>query len=219
VDVIERIISRGRLLSRNAESDIYLSRYLGEPVIVKKRVPKPYRNPSLDSRLRLLRTYREANILYQSRGEGIPVPELYLVSLKSTALVYKYIEGKTLASHLLEYSLEVGSQYLVEMGSIIGMLHSTNVVHGDPHPANFIISDGKLYIIDFGLAFISSSTKEQVYDLDVVYRSLYSLIPKYAEEYFRRFLEGYRGAYYNSDEAIKLHSRVARMGRYHERSG
>ena len=217
MDVVEKIISHGKLLSRNAESDIYLSKYLGQEVIVKKRVKKPYRNPTLDTRLRLLRTYREANIIYQSHKNGIPVPKLYLVSLKSTAVIYGYIRGTTLSSYLLENSPEECIPYINEMGRIIGRLHSTEVVHGDPHPANFIISGDKLFIIDFGLAFTSSSIKDQVYDLDVVYRSLYSLIPRYAEEYFNIFLKGYRETYYNSDEAIKLHSRVARMGRYHER--
>lgn len=217
MDVVDKIISKGRLLSRNAESDIFLSTYLGQDVIVKKRVKKPYRDIILDTRLRILRTYREANILYQSRKNGIPVPKLYLVSLKSTALIYSYIRGVILSSYLIANSPEKCIPYLNEMGRIIGRLHSTGVVHGDPHPANFIISGDKLFIIDFGLAFTSSSIKDQVYDLDVVYRALYSLIPRYAEEYFTIFLKGYRESYYNSDDVIKLHSRVARMGRYHER--
>ncbi len=218
MDVVDRIISQGELLSRNAESDIYLSRYLGRDVIVKKRVRKPYRDPALDTRLRILRTYREANILYQSYKNGIPVPRLYFANLKSTAIVYSFIHGTTLSSYLLKNPPDNSIPYLREMGRVVGQLHSIEIVHGDPHPANFIISEDRLFVIDFGLAFISSSIKDQVYDLDVVYRSLYSLIPRYADRYFDAFLNGYRDSYYNSDEAIKLHSKVARMGRYHERS-
>lgn len=217
MDVIEKLISESKLLSRNAESDIYLSKYLGSNVIVKKRIKKPYRDPELDLRIRLLRTYREANILYQSHINKIPVPKIYLVSLKSTALVYKYIQGRTLSSYLLENFSNDCLYYIHSMGRIMGALHSINIVHGDPHPANFIISDKKLFIIDFGLSFSSSSVKDQVFDLDVVYRAFYYLIPEFADMGFDVFLTAYRMSYYSSDKVIKLHAKVAKMGRYHER--
>ncbi|HIQ13195.1 MAG TPA: Kae1-associated serine/threonine protein kinase [Thermoprotei archaeon] len=217
MDVIEKLMSGSKLLSRNAESDIYLSNYLGTRVIVKKRIEKPYRDPELDLRIRILRTYREANILYQSHINNIPVPKLYLVSLKSTAIVYKYIQGQTLSYYLLENFSNDSLYFIHCMGKLMGKLHSINIVHGDPHPSNFIVSNKKIYVIDFGLAFVSSSVKDYAFDLDVVYRSFHYLTPDFANVSFDAFLNGYRNTYHNSDKVIKLHAKVAKMGRYHER--
>ncbi len=218
MDVVDCILREAKLVSRNAESDIYIGEYLGRQVVVKKRIPKKYRVEALDSKLRMLRTYREANIMYLSSINNVPVPKLLYSSLKSTSLVIEYIKGVTLDKIIKKDGYEDVYEYIVEMGGIISKLHSLNVVHGDPHPANFIVAKNTLWVIDFGLSFFSDSIKEFVYDLNVTYRSFLSLNPNLHSKYFRAFLEGYRKFYNRSEDVIELHNKVIKIGRYHERN-
>ena len=43
--------------------------------------------------------------------------------------------------------------HLINPDNVLG-LDKINIFHGDPNPANFMIKDGKLYIIDYGFAKI-----------------------------------------------------------------
>ena len=217
MDLIRHLMDKGRLLSKNAESDIYLSTYLGKPVIIKRRVEKKYRDPRLDLRLRISRTYREAKIIKYLKANGVKTPILLSTSLKDSTLVMEYISGKRLSEVLNSKDMKVKYDLLVKVGRILGILHKKGIVHGDPHPSNFIIKDGEIYLIDFGLSLWSSSIKDQVYDIDVIYRSLNSLYPSDLPILFDAFKYGYINEYPNGDIVLKEHDKVLKMGRYHER--
>ncbi len=218
MDLTTYLIVKGRLISRNAESDIYLSQYMNIPVIVKKRVRKEYRDPILDERIRLLRTYREARIIEHARRHGVKTPKLVYTSLKNFSLVLEYIPGDRLMDVLNMNNREINSGLMWDAGVLIGRLHRAGVVHGDPHPSNFILRNNKLILIDFGLSFWSKSIKEQVYDIDVMYRSLNSIIPRELDTLFNSFKEGYISEYSRGKLVILEHEKVLKMGRYHERS-
>jgi len=216
MDIVNSLISKSVLISRNAESDIYLSNYLGKEVIIKKRVPKCYRDKWLDKRIRINRTYREAHILYTAFKNGVNVPKLLYSNLKEAVLVIEYLRGSRL-SDMLNHTIDKLEKYFKEVGVILGRLHSLGIVHGDPHPSNFISVGNKLYVIDFGLSIWSKSLKDQVYDIDVLYRSLNSLVPNKVDNLYKSVRMGYSKVNKQHDDIFNLHQSVLKMGRYHER--
>ena len=59
-----------KLLRTGAEAQLWKTEYKGENALLKKRVPKGYRNKVLDDGLRTSRTKREANLLHTKRCHG-----------------------------------------------------------------------------------------------------------------------------------------------------
>lgn len=216
MDIVNSLIEKSVLLSRNAESDIYLANYLGIDVIIKKRIRKLYRDAELDRKIRVSRTFREANILYTAFKNGIKVPRLIYSNLKEAVLIIEYLKGSRL-SDLLHLPLSDLEQFFVKVGMILGSLHVLGIVHGDPHPSNFILVDNELYVIDFGLSIWSNSPKDQVYDIDVLYRSLNSLVPSKVDYLYKAVWKGYSKVNSRYKDVFNLHQEVLRMGRYHER--
>jgi Kae1-associated kinase Bud32 len=72
---------RGRLelIHKGAEAYLYRGVYAGVEAVYKYRVPKKYRHPELDARIRSSRTIREARIMLHARNSGVPVPAVLLV--------------------------------------------------------------------------------------------------------------------------------------------
>lgn len=81
------------------------------------------------------------------------VPEVYDEFTTPHLIVEEYINGIPLNhySQLLEagYDLEdVGKKLML---SFIKQVFKDGYFHGDPHPGNLLVRDGKIYFIDFGI--------------------------------------------------------------------
>lgn len=71
------------------------------------------------------------------------------------SIVMEFVEGRTLASHLLEGSLDAGSawQILLQVADGLGAAHARGLVHRDLKGENVIVApDGSAKILDFGVA-------------------------------------------------------------------
>ena len=102
------------------------------------------------------RFHREARSAAQLKHPGI-------VSLYETAhtedgvcfLVYEYVEGETLENWLEQHrpAPQQAAEQIAELAEVLHYAHEQGVVHRDVKPSNILIDrDGRLHIMDFGLA-------------------------------------------------------------------
>ncbi|MGM5480033.1 MAG: Kae1-associated kinase Bud32 [Nanobdellota archaeon] len=169
-------------LSQGAESIIYRD---GETVS-KVRVAKSYRHPELDTSLRKSRSKREQKVLEKAHSLGIPVPDS---SLENSTITMTYLPGLRLRDWL--FSNNADSSFLKLLGSYTALLHNNTIVHGDLTTSNCIVSDGVLFLIDFGLSFFSTKAEDYAVDIHLLEQALESTHYKEAKSLFSAFLEGY----------------------------
>ena len=187
-----------KILSKGSEGIIYLdendSLGLGvKPYIIKFRPPKKYRHPKIDISLRKYRTRREFRILQKAFQLNISPKPLHLDEEKMM-IAMEYIKGKPL-------SIKDLPSYLQDIAEIVNLLHDNNIIHGDLHPKNFILSQNKLYIVDFGLSFISNRVEDKAIDLFE--------LKKLVKDYWPIFEQ-----YYDNKEVLDRLRSIERRGRY-----
>lgn len=78
-----------------------------------------------------------------------------------------------------------------------------------------LLSNSKVYFIDFGLGDYSVAVEDQGVDLHLMRRALQSTHYSYAEAGFAAVLEGYKKATSKSEEVIERLYEIERRGRYH----
>jgi len=61
-------------------------------------------------------------------------------------------------------------------------LHSDSIVHGDLTTSNIIVSEGGLYIIDFGLSYIRNNVEDFAVDLYVLEKAFLSTHPELEQD-------------------------------------
>src|SRR3989304_4815556 len=52
-----------------------------------------------------------------------------------------------------------------EIGRIVGVMHKNGIMHGDLTTSNFIVSNGKMFVLDFGLANKTKKPEDHAVDL------------------------------------------------------
>lgn len=182
-----------KTIYKGAEAVIYLAYFNGEMVIVKKRIPKPYRHRELDRIIRLRRMLHEARMLHYVKRLGIHTPTLIDIDLKEYAIIMEYIPGVTLKEYLLN-SRKLDSKQislLREFGKIMGILHENNIMHGDPTIANVIVLGNKLILVDLGLSKNTSDVEDHGTDMHLLLRILESTFGHMGKLMFKHVLEGY----------------------------
>lgn len=172
--------------------------------VVKQRIPKRYRVEMLDEKIRKERTRAEARLISEARRSGVPTPILY--DVYGFTIEMEYIEGRPLK--------EVISVELCEkVGGIVGFLHAANIIHGDLTTSNMIWDGERVYLIDFGLSFVSSSVEDKGVDVHVLFQTLESSHKGY-EELTDAFCRGYRKNLANADEVLERVREIEKRGRY-----
>ncbi|WP_297062972.1 Kae1-associated kinase Bud32 [Thermococcus sp.] len=217
-----------KLIAQGAEAKIYEGTFgevfgvslIDEKVIVKHRIPKRYRIPEIDLKLRKERTVREARILHRAKEFGVNCPHVYEVNLRDMVIVMEFIEGVRLKEHLEEVPMEKRLELCREIGRQIGKLHRAGIVHGDLTTSNMILREGKVYLIDFGLADFDSTLEARGVDLHLLKRAMESTHYTWFEEGFRAVLEGY-GEVLGEKAKEEIEEKIEEIesrGRYRERS-
>ena len=207
------------IIKKGAEAHLFLDFISGKKVIVKERKPKLYRIKELDETLRKQRVVRETRLLHSAKKAGVPTPTVYLINLESTSIIMDYIDGKTLSDLIKERKLSreelVG--LLREVGKLIGRLHKEGIVHGDLTTSNMIVSDGKIFFVDFGLGDFSRNVEDLGVDLHLMKRAMESSHYDVFEEGFSAVLQGYRETFEEANAVIEKMWEIERRGRYWER--
>jgi N6-L-threonylcarbamoyladenine synthase/protein kinase Bud32 len=133
--------------------------------VVKRRLPKGYRHPDLDGRLRRERTVLEARLTSEARREGVPTPLVYDVDVPEATLVLQYVGDADLAA-------APTAAAVADVGAHLGTLHRAGVVHGDPTTRNVRVGDDRTFLVDFGLGYHSGHVEDHAMDCHVFEQSV-----------------------------------------------
>ncbi|MCL7413816.1 MAG: Kae1-associated kinase Bud32 [ANME-2 cluster archaeon] len=187
-------------LSMGAEATIELR----DGMVIKKRLPKGYRLEALDNLIRRERTRTEARLTSESRRNGVPTPIIY--DIEDFEITMQYIEGpkiKDIITPLLSS----------DIGTVVGKLHAANIIHGDLTTSNMILHNGRIYLIDFGLAYYDSSVEAKGVDIHVLFQT-YESTHNDHEELISAFSAAYRQTFLGADAVLERVTQIERRGRY-----
>ncbi len=214
--IIDEITANAKVISIGAESTLLLGDISGIRVVLKLRRKKPYMDPVLSSSLARERTSKEAKIMVMARSRGIPAPRVYMVLPSIGLIIMEYIEGLSLKDALNMNEIDPVVAGL-ETGKIIGLLHKSGIVHGDPTTTNFIKYNNNLYLIDYGLSDFSSKREDRAVDIHLFRRVVEASHTSISTILLESFFEGYRSVMGREAKAIiERASEIALMGRYVE---
>ncbi|MFB6170355.1 MAG: bifunctional N(6)-L-threonylcarbamoyladenine synthase/serine/threonine protein kinase [Haloarculaceae archaeon] len=138
---------------------------VGDEDVTKRRVPKTYRHPALDARLRTERTAAEARYTSDARRRGVPTPVVRDVDVYDATLTMQRVGEGDLREALTEPRVR-------DVGAHLAALHGAGLVHGDPTPRNVRVDDERTWLIDFGLGYHSDDLEDYAMDLHVFASSL-----------------------------------------------
>ena len=211
-----------KLIQQGAEAKIYLQ-VVPEAVINKERTQKGYRHPSLDKQIRTRRTRSEAKIINKASSFGANVPGVHSVDKNSQTISMQFIEGDRLSETLNSYPEEKQFSVMQKIGEQVAILHKNNIIHGDLTTSNVILqlpttnyklptTKSKIYIIDFGLSFVSTKQEDKAVDLHLIKQALEAKHFQNHKDLFEAFKKGYKW-----EETEKILERlivVEKRGRY-----
>ncbi|MFH0884685.1 MAG: KEOPS complex kinase/ATPase Bud32 [Candidatus Micrarchaeota archaeon] len=150
---------------RGAEAVLTKKSLLGRACVIKNRMVKGYRAKELDTKLRLERTRSEARLLHKAKRAGVLCPTV--LEIDDFSITMSFIDGERPA---------MGGKEARDAGMILAKLHDADIIHGDYTPANLIESGRRgakqLYVIDFGLGFISNDVEDKAVDVFTMLRAL-----------------------------------------------
>ena len=201
-----------KLLKRGAEADIYLTKWNGQKSILKIRKKKDYRNDLLDTRIRTLRTIREAKMISEVKSKGISTPLVYFVDNKKCEIYLQHVSGK-LVRDLPNKTI---SKTCEKIGEIVGILHNNNIMHGDLTTSNFILRNNKLVVLDFGLSQRTNRVEDHAIDLRLFKEVLNSAHIGIVDKAWPLFLKGYgkKVGKTRKEKVISQVSIIEKRGRY-----
>jgi len=187
-------------IGRGAEAIITLE----EGTVRKWRIPKSYRLPELDEQIRQERTIREARITSEARRCGVPTP--IIKDVLKFDLRMEHVVGQKLKDVITPALSE-------KVGELVGRLHKAGIIHGDLTTSNMILRDGRIYLIDFGLAFHEGSLEAQGVDVHVYFQTLESTHDR-PEELIEAFQAGYTRTYHGAEAVLRRVKEIKARGRY-----
>ncbi|MEK6848194.1 MAG: KEOPS complex kinase/ATPase Bud32 [Nanoarchaeota archaeon] len=179
-------------------------------IVVKKRIKKSYRLSVLDEKLRKLRTRSESKLL-EKASKILNVPSVKRVDEKNKEIEMDFIDGKKLSTSLDNLKNKEDICHII--GEEVGKLHSNNLIHGDLTTSNLILSEEKVFFIDFGLGFHSTKVEDKAVDIHVFKEALEAKHYKYAESLWSSFLQGYESSP-ESHKILEQLKKVEARGRY-----
>lgn len=198
-----------KIISQGAEAIIKL---IKNKKIIKERIKKSYRIKELDEKLRRFRTKRERKIL-EKASKITDVPKL-IGKEEKFSIEMEFIDGEKLSECLDSFSEEKQEKIMKEIGKIIAKLHKEDIIHGDLTTSNMILKNEKIYVIDFGLSFISKRIEDKAVDLHLIKQALEAKHWKNYENLFGWLIESYKKNYEKAEEILARLKKVEKRGRY-----
>ena len=217
---------RQKLIAQGAEAKIILT----GNTIEKNRIPKSYRIKFLDEKIRKLRTRSERKLLEKaSKIINSPKP---LDTEDFDKIKMPLIEGDKLSEKLNFYTLEKQKKVCKQIGEAIAKLHDQHIIHGDLTTSNMILSKnkiirrdqkfkggvdkgklGSLYVIDFGLGYISQKFEDKAVDLHLLKQAFEAKHFKNFEILTKEIFKGYKKSE-NFQKTITQLEKVEKRRRY-----
>ncbi|MEM1988933.1 MAG: KEOPS complex kinase/ATPase Bud32 [Candidatus Woesearchaeota archaeon] len=192
------------IISQGAEAIIKLDEE--KKLIIKERISKSYRVKQLDDFLIKHRTKVEVNILKKLENK-IKVPKV--IEYNKNTIIMEYIEGIKLRDYLNEQNYK---EIIKKVGQIVSILHENDIIHQDLTTSNMIFKNDEIYLIDFGLSFISKRIEDKAVDLHLFKEALESKHFN-LQNAFNYFLEGYKN-YKDYEKVLEQLKKIELRGRY-----
>jgi N6-L-threonylcarbamoyladenine synthase/protein kinase Bud32 len=148
---------------RGAEATVTI----GDRDVIKRRLPKEYRHPELDARLRRNRTVLEARLTSQARRAGVPTPLIRDVDVEQATLTLQYVGDADLGDAPTPARARA-------VGEGLARIHEAGFVHGDPTTRNVRVEtdSDRVFLIDFGLGYHTGHVEDHAMDLHVFKQSV-----------------------------------------------
>ncbi len=179
--------------------------------VIKHRISKSYRHKEIDEKIRKSRTRKEANILKKAKDLKILVPELF--KQEEYSLEMEFIEGDRLSDKLNFYEEKKQFTVLKKIGTEVAKLHMNDIIHGDLTTSNTLLKEGEVYIIDFGLGFISKRIEDKAVDLHLIKQALEAKHFQNYEKLFEKFIESYSKDHKEAKDILERFKKVEARGR------
>ena len=184
---------------------------------MKRRLPKKYRLPEMDEKIRTYRTTHESQLLHLAKEAGVPTPIIFMIDLAESNIIMEYVEGDEVKQILDDSTTQVRQALCRHVCELVGRLHRKDIVHGDLTTSNLILAPSRRVVfVDFGLGEKTAELELRAVDLHLMKRAFQSTHFRYAEECFHAVFEGYAvvvGIEAAKDVQAKIRE-IERRGRY-----
>ncbi|KAA6376321.1 MAG: putative Protein kinase superfamily protein [Streblomastix strix] len=148
---------------------------------------------------------------------------------QSSSLSIQQSSSSSSSSSLMQKSVELpetvnsdDSSLLIatQIGQAVAHLHDSQIIHGDLTTSNMMIQDqtNQLFLIDFGLSFMSNKEEDKAVDLNVLERALLATHPRIGP-FWNRVLESYSSTSTHSKEVLERLEKVKQRGRKRSMAG
>jgi Kae1-associated kinase Bud32 len=195
-----------------AEARLDSARWMDREVVVKQRVVKGYRHPTLDRSLQSFRIKNEARLMLEARRAGIPVPIIYSLDFEGNKIVMEEVPGVRVKDALQDPSVD-GERVCRRIGEIAGRLHANDIVHGDLTTSNMLLDGDRIVLIDFSLGQKSSELEDKGVDMHLLEEAFHSAHHSRAELY-DIVKDAYVNAYVGGSEVLRKVKDIEKRGRY-----
>jgi TP53 regulating kinase-like protein len=201
-------------LRRGAEAELSTTVWRGRRAVVKRRVPKGYRLPELDERIRRQRLRAEVRLMAAARKAGVAIPVIYDADVAGNSITMQFIDGPQAKEAIDAADSDERARLCRELGRCAGKLHRADIVHGDLTTSNVIVAN-EMFMIDFSMGEMTAEEEKKAVDLHLLKEAFQSAHSAHFGS-FEDVLEGYRSEYPDAKRIEKVVAEVERRGRYHE---
>jgi uncharacterized protein (TIGR02145 family) len=138
--------------------------YLAEHTLIKRKVAiKSLKQDLIKNEQLRERFKKEATALAQLEHPNIVRLNEYIEQQDGVFLIMEYVDGLPLDEHINNISGPINEEQLIplflQILDAFEYAHKNKIVHRDIKPSNFIITkDGKIKVLDFGIAKIMDET-------------------------------------------------------------
>lgn len=206
-----------KMIKQGAEAKLFLSKLDGQDVIIKDRIKKKYRIKQIDEKIRKKRTSLESSLLSQAKRAGVPTPKILEIDKKQNKIIMEYINGERIKELLNQSDKKTIEKISLDIGKLIGKLHSVGIIHGDLTTSNMIMKNEKIYFIDFGLGFFSKKIENQGTDMKLLHEALKSTHFKILDTCWKNTIKGYKEEYFDASKVLKRVEEIKKRARYMKR--
>ena len=212
--IIPHGLHRGVAVHRvGAEARLDSGKWMGREVVLKQRVVKGYRHPTLDKSLQATRIKNEARLMLEARRAGIPVPVIYSIDLSENRIVMEEVKGPRVKDALEALPVDGARAVCRKIGEVAAALHSHDIVHGDLTTSNMLMDGDRIVVIDFSLGSKSSDMEDKGVDMHLLEEAFHSAHYKRSELY-DDVKDSYTKAYADGAEVLKKVKEIEKRGRY-----
>jgi Kae1-associated kinase Bud32 len=196
-----------------AEAKLDSSVWMNRSVVLKQRVVKGYRHPTLDKSLQTFRLKNEVRLMLEARRAGISVPIIYSVDIADSRIVMEEIPGMRVKDALESMPLNKAEEICRKIGETAAKMHANDIVHGDLTTSNMLLDGDRIVVIDFSLGSKSSELEDKGVDMHLLEEAFHSAHYRRSGLY-EAVKDSYVKAYHDGADVLKKVKEIEKRGRY-----